>query len=163
MRNRKTFKRVCKICNKEEFVRSDQLKMSCKECKDSVLGEKIKDWVKNNKEKHLETASKANLKHGLWQKRIYKIYGSMLNRCGHRNYVHKYSKYYADRGIRVCDEWVKDKIKFFNWAFDNGYNDNLQIDRIDPDKGYSPDNCRWITPLENQKNRRDRRLTSPSS
>ncbi len=162
MDKRKRFLRVCPICKKEEIVRSDQLKFTCKECKIKNLPDVIRKWVKENPERHREIAGNANKKHGLWSKRIYRIYRGMITRCGHTNSKHKYSNYYADRGIKVSEEWVKDKILFFNWAFANGYNDTLQIDRIDPDKGYSSDNCRWVTPKENQANRRDRRLTPPS-
>ena len=87
--------------------------------------------------------------------RLYRIHMSMKTRCGQMGTRHKFACYYEDRGIRVCDEWL-DRTKFFEWAFSNGYADDLQIDRIDNDKGYSPDNCRWVTPKENQHNRRDR-------
>lgn len=162
MRIRKKFERICKICGKKEIVRSDQLQSSCKECARKNLITINREWIKNNPEKHKEMFGKKNRKHGLWNTRIYTIYNAILSRCGHRNYVHKFSKYYADRGIKVCEEWLKDNKKFFKWAFENGYKDNLQIDRIDPNKGYSPDNCRWVTAKENQANRRDRLLTSPS-
>lgn len=52
----------------------------------------------------------------------------------------------------MCEEW-KDATCFCNWAIANGYADNLTLDRIDNDKGYSPDNCRWATPQEQTDNR----------
>ena len=42
---------------------------------------------------------------------------------------------------------------FYNWSLDNGYNDSLTIDRIDNSKGYSPENCRWVTKEEQQRNK----------
>lgn len=65
------------------------------------------------------------------------------------------SKTYYDRGIRVCDEWVNNYASFKEWCINNGYKKGLQIDRIDNDKGYSPDNCRFVTAVVNQNNKRD--------
>jgi hypothetical protein len=162
MKKRKKFLRICPICKKEEIVRSDQLKLNCKDCRIKNLVIRTKNWIKKNPDEHKKNSAK-NKKHGLWDKRIYRIYKSMKERCGHTTVKHKFAIYYSDRGIKVCDEWLNDRISFFNWAFANGYNDSLQIDRIDPDKGYSPNNCRWVTPKENQANRRDRKLAIPSS
>lgn len=59
--------------------------------------------------------------------------------------------------VCVCDEWLQPGgfERFREWAFENGYNDNLSLDRIDNDGSYSPDNCRWITMKEQQNNRSD--------
>ena len=71
----------------------------------------------------------------------------MRNRCKPN---HKHSKTYYYRGISVCEEWLNSFENFYEWAINNGYNDNLSLDRIDNDKGYSPSNCHWI-PFENQQ------------
>ena len=63
------------------------------------------------------------------------------------------AKDYVLRGIGVCAEW-NDYAKFHEWAMANGYDDELTIDRIDNDKGYSPSNCRWVTLKEQQSNKR---------
>ncbi len=85
--------------------------------------------------------------------RIYHIWESMKSRC----YDSKNKCYYlyGGRGIAVCDEWKNDFLKFCDWALNNGYADNLTIDRIDNYKGYFPDNCRWATNLEQQRNKRN--------
>jgi hypothetical protein len=54
----------------------------------------------------------------------------------------------------MCDEWKNNFQAFYDWAMLNEYQDNLELDRIDNDKNYSPDNCRWVTHKENCNNRR---------
>lgn len=89
-------------------------------------------------------------------RRLRSIYTGIKSRCYNKN--HMTYKSYGGRGILMCDEWLNDNKVFFKWALYNGYKDNLSIDRIDNDKGYSPDNCRWISLSEQQKNRRNYKM-----
>ncbi len=88
--------------------------------------------------------------HGGSKSRLYHTWCNMKQRCGNPK-VREYSAY-GGRGITVCEEWKNDFEKFRSWALDHGYADDLTIDRIDNDKGYSPDNCRWIPQSEQYKN-----------
>ena len=65
---------------------------------------------------------------------------------------------YGARGIRICDEWTRDPKAFYRWGIEHGYKPGLQIDRIDNAKGYSPENCRFVTPAENSGNRSTTKL-----
>ena len=99
-----------------------------------------------------ERTSKANRTHGNRNTRLYRIWNCMKNRCYRKSY-HAFD-HYGGRGIKVCDEWKDDFQAFYKWAMSNGYEDNLSIDRVDNDKGYSPDNCRWATMADQNKNKR---------
>lgn len=80
------------------------------------------------------------------------IYNGMKSRC--HNERHKNYKNYGAKGIHMCEVWLNRSSAFFKWALSNGFNDNLTIDRIDASKGYSPENCQFITMQENIQKRR---------
>jgi len=82
-------------------------------------------------------------KHGLSRLPLYSVWTSMIARCKPNNPIWIKRNYY-DRGISVCDEWYDVNI-FFNWAKENGYKKGLTIDRRDNDRGYCPENCRFVT------------------
>lgn len=75
----------------------------------------------------------------------------MKARCRNKNSISY--KNYGGRGINVCDEWLDFKT-FYDWAISNGYDENLEIDRIDNNKNYEPNNCRWVTKTFNRKHKR---------
>ena len=102
--------------------------------------------------------NKNHLKHGLSHTRIDNIYKSMISRCYHKE-NNRYARY-GGRGIGVCDEWLHDKTKFFEWAFANGYSNDLTLDRIKVNENYSPNNCRWATQKEQSNNTRSNHLVT---
>lgn len=92
-------------------------------------------------------------KHDKTNTRLYRIWIRMKLRC--YNEKHLYYKYYGERNIKVCDEWLDDFQAFYDWAINNGYNDNLTIDRIDVNGNYEPSNCRWATVKQQNRNKRN--------
>ena len=107
----------------------------CKKC--SQIFKSTKDHLVRNKKGCSRRCSA--FKGGT--KRLGKIREGMLARCNNKNHV-SFSNYSA-KNIKVCDEWMNNSSSFYSWALSDGYNDNLSLDRIDNNKGYYPDNCRW--------------------
>ncbi|MFA6974277.1 MAG: hypothetical protein WC238_06145 [Parcubacteria group bacterium] len=85
-----------------------------------------------------------------YHKRLYSIWRGMVNRCHGEKTVQPHL--YKDKGITVCDEWRHSYNTFAEWASDV-WKEGLTIDRIDGSKGYNPQNCRFVTQLENNLNR----------
>lgn len=93
--------------------------------------------------------------HGMSESRIYRIWRHIKERCLDPN-NNRYYRYGA-RGITICNEWEKSFENFYEWAINNGYQENLTIERINNDGNYCPDNCTWIPLSEQAKNKGGRK------
>jgi len=87
--------------------------------------------------------------HGCSKTKLYGVWCGMKERCNNPN--NKRFDRYGGRGIKVCDDW-NDFSTFQLWSIQNGYRDGLTIDRINNDGMYSPDNCRFVTRAEQNRN-----------
>lgn len=102
-----------------------------------------------------EIMSDKRSKHKKAHTKLYYVWNGMINRCENPS-VKAYCDYGA-RGILVCEEWHESK-NFFDWAISNGYKEGLQIDRIDVNGNYCPENCRWVSREENANNKRNNKI-----
>jgi hypothetical protein len=122
-------------------------------CKCDCGGEKIarSDALQNGDTSHCGCVNNNGTHHKTGH-RINNIWGGMKERCLNEN-CKNYSEY-GGRGITICSEWLNDFMSFYNWSMENGYSDNLSIDRINVNGNYEPGNCRWATPKEQSNNTR---------
>lgn len=127
-------------CGKVVSVSADQLRKGETKSCGCYHREVMAKWCNNEDAKYLTHVTLS----------------SIQQRC--ENPRHKSYDRYGGRGITICDEWRKDPESFVRWALENGFRKGLTIDRIDTNKGYSPDNCRWITFKEQANNRSNNRL-----
>jgi hypothetical protein len=113
-----------------------------------------KEKVKQHKKDHTITTWAQQFNHG----RLRYVYYDMIRRC--HNEKDKHYDSYGKRGITVCDEWREDCCNFYRWAKETGYAEGLQLDRKDNNGNYCPENCHWVTPLDNAYNKRNTRLVT---
>jgi hypothetical protein len=133
----------CGFCGEEFRTQISSVKNgSTKSC--GCYGEKIK-------------SEGIHRKHNLSYTKLYNIWGSIRGRT--LNPKNKQYNDYGGRGITICEEWKNDFKSFYDWAMLNGYEENkgLSIDRIDNDRNYSPENCRWTTRTIQARNQRIRK------
>jgi len=144
MKNRSSFGLfLCPYCGKEveRQMNSGKKYKSCGCMRDKLARE--------SNTKHGD----AKIKHIF---RLYRTWTDIKRRCYNKN--EQAYKNYGGRGIAVCDEWKNDYVTFKTWALENGYKDNLSIDRIDNDGNYEPDNCKWSTRKEQARNTRSNKM-----
>lgn len=142
------------VIKKVENNKQGQIKWLCEcDCGNSavVLGGSLKNGATQSCGcLFKEILIKRNSKHKKTNTRLYRIWSRMKACCYNKNV--KGYKNYGGRGIKVCDEWLNDFMSFYNWAINNGYKEDLTIDRIDVNSDYCPNNCRWTTKVEQQRN-----------
>lgn len=113
-----------------------------------------------SKDIHRQLMINNNTKHGYTtrsnREHLYTIWGAMIDRAENSN--RKDAKYYANKGITVCNEWRSSYENFRDWAINNGYKDGLSIDRKDNSLGYCPENCRWINIKYQNSNKTNNRI-----
>ena len=106
---------------------------------------------------HKNACRSSKITHGYKGSKVYSVADSAIRRCHDINKDNYPS--YGGRGITVCDEWRNDRAEFCRWLESEGFRDGLQVDRIDNDKGYSPENCRLLPNSFNGINKKSSSLT----
>lgn len=90
--------------------------------------------------------------------RLQEIFKCMKQRCYNPRNISFQN--YGGRGINICKEWLENSSAFYEWSKNNGYAEDLTIDRIDNNKGYCPENCRWVSKKMQSNNKRNNRIIS---
>ena len=135
----------CNLCNTEQEIRYRPGVFNMKGCSSCV-----KKFAKRVYE-HSE----------FYTPRLAAIYTTMVQRVTNPNRTTA-KKYYQDKGISICQEWLDSRDAFYKWSQENGYTEELTIDRIDSNKNYEPSNCRWVTKTTQARNTVKLRSTNTS-
>lgn len=155
--NGQTFHRL-KVIERCGIAKNGKIKWLCKcECGSTTVA--IGTDLKNGNTKSCgcyknQLIRDRSLIHGQSRKRIHNIWWAVYSRCCDVNSSGYHI--YGAVGKTLCEPW-KEFINFYEWSINNGYSEKLTIDRKDNSKGYSPDNCRWISMKDQQRNRTNNR------
>lgn len=162
--------RKCTVCAKikktddityfkedEKGKKRKYIDINCKECNknltmryDSYIKTKYRNMCLSCLSK-IQATSFSKTQNGLSKHPVYRSWHSMKQRCYYKkndNY-----KWYGGRGVSICDEWKGNFLNFFEWSIKNNWSVGLEIDRINNNGNYEPNNCRWITHKENCNNK----------
>lgn len=121
----------------------------------SIIQGRIKSCGCYKAEKASERTLERNLTHNKSYSRLYRIFAAIKTRC--YNPRSTAYKNYGGRGVQVYEDWIQNFESFYNWSINNGYEENLSIDRIDVNGNYEPLNCRWVDEKTQSRNRRNNR------
>ena len=126
-------------------------KCDCGETKSLLLQNIINETTKSCGCYGKEVQKEKKTTHSYSRTRIYRIFQCMKQRC----YNPKSDRYknYGGRGITICEEWLSDFTNFYKWAINNNYSKDLTIERVNVNGNYCPENCTWISNLEQGNNR----------
>lgn len=125
----------CKLCNTEQELSYSRSLFTAKGCPTCVR--KMPKRIYEHSQ--------------YYTPRLASIYNTLVQRVTNPNRITA-KKYYQDKNITICDEWLTNREAFFKWAHENGYSEELTIDRIDSSKNYEPSNCRWTTKTVQARN-----------
>jgi hypothetical protein len=153
----KQYRWLCQCdCGNQTLTFGFSLRMGQSKSCGCVAAEKSRQrWENPTPEMRAAQSAKVKKTHQKSKHPTYQVWSDMRARCGKE--THKWFSSYGGRGITVCDRWLH---SFENFWEDIGqhWQQGLQLGRIDNDKGYSPENCRWETPLQQQSNKSNNRF-----
>ena len=137
--------------DKKAFVKDARHYMLSR-CVCGTIKKVRKDGLTSGSTKSCGCKNKRNSTHNKSKTKLYYAHQDIKSRC--YNPKNKFFKDYGGRGIKVCDEWIKDFEMFYEWSIKNGFRKGLSIDRIDNDGDYSPENCRWVDMRTQNRNKK---------
>lgn len=129
----------------EDLLKSGKVKYYCVGCGDRKVGKRVDEVAK------VEGFAYYGHQIGFSKHKAYKVLMGMRSRCYNKN--SKSYKDYGRKGIKVCDEWLREAKVFVDWALANGWREGLTIDRIDNKGNYEPNNCRFVSKAEQARNK----------
>lgn len=140
---------LCKCdCGNTKVISSNQLRVGTLSC-GCLQRERAANFCRENGYRQ----SKKRESIGIGFDRLHRSYADMKKRCENPN--SKNYPNYGGRGIKVCKEWKNSFDNFKKWSLENGYANQLTLDRVDVNGNYEPNNCRWVSTKEQNNNRRN--------